>query len=81
MDSKGTWRQGFICLRPPIPSPFPCYKLYENMLLYLLTQKRGGGEPVRRLEGRQFRRGAKNTNMIDSISSLQTLLNTSKDDI
>ncbi len=27
--SKGAWRQVFICLRPPIPYPLPCYTLYE----------------------------------------------------
>jgi hypothetical protein len=56
----------------PVP---PCYTLftYMNIPLYLFTKGRGrggGGDPVRRLEVRQFTRGIENTNMIDSIISL-----------
>ncbi len=56
LTSKGTWRQVFICQRPPIPSfTPPWYTLCGYLPLYLFTQGMGGGsggEPVRRLEGR-----------------------------
>ncbi len=61
----------------------PFYTLYKFIDLYLFTQGReegGGGEPVRRLEGQYFTRGVENTNMTDSISTLQSI-NTRKDDI
>ncbi len=51
--------------------------------LCTFTLGRGGGalwEIREKIEG-QFTRGVENTNMTDCISSLQTLLNTSKDDI
>jgi hypothetical protein len=49
LTSKGPWRQVFICLRPPIPSPPRCYTLYEYIILYLFTQVGGewGGELTR----------------------------------
>ncbi len=39
------------------------------------------GEVRVKVEGQKFTRGVENTNMTDCISSLKTLLNTSKDDI
>ena len=57
IDCKSSWRQVFIYLRPPVP-------------LYLFTQGRGVGEPVRRLQVRQFTRGVENTNTTDCISGL-----------
>ncbi len=46
LTSKCTWRQVFICLRPPLPShPSPRYTLYVLLYipLYLFTQERGKG--------------------------------------
>jgi hypothetical protein len=56
-------------LQEPEPSPTHCINRY--MPLYLFTQGRGeGGEPVRKLEGRQFTRGVENANITDCISSI-----------
>jgi hypothetical protein len=41
----------------------------------------GVGEAGEKIEGQQFTRGVKNTNMTDCISSLLTVLNTSTEDI
>jgi hypothetical protein len=59
------------------------FTLYKYIDMYLFTQGRGdgGSKPVRRLERQWFTGGVENTNMTDCISSLLTLLNTSKDDI
>ncbi len=48
--------------------------------LHILERGRGGGGQ-RETRGQQFTRGVENTNMTDCISSLKTLLNTSKDDM
>jgi hypothetical protein len=38
---KGTWRQLFIYLRPPIPHP-PRYTLYEYMYPCTYSHREGG---------------------------------------
>ncbi len=60
--------------------PPPSHTL--SVLLYVYFGKGGGvGEVREKVEGQQYTRGVENTNMTDCISSLKTLLNTSKDDI
>jgi hypothetical protein len=49
--------------------------------MFTLGRGIGVGEAREKIEGQQFTRGVKNTNMTDCISSLLTLLNTSTDDI
>jgi hypothetical protein len=62
---------------PPPPTATHC--LY---ILYVYFGKRGGvGEVREKVEWQQFTRGVENINITDCISSLKTLLNTSKDDI
>jgi hypothetical protein len=53
---------GLYLSEAPIPPPPPSYKLHEYITLYLFTQGGWAGEPVRRLEGREFTRGVENTN-------------------
>jgi hypothetical protein len=61
----------------PPPPPVPhCKKTYRtSVLIHIGKEGKGGGgrgEPVRRLEGRQFTRGVANTNMTDqSINSIK----------
>ncbi len=50
-------------------------------VLYVCKGGEGSGEVREKVEGQQFTRGVENTNITDCISSLYTLLNTSKDDI
>jgi hypothetical protein len=48
----------------------------------MVRGKGGGvGEVREKVEGQQLTRGVENTNMADCISSIQTILNTSEDDI
>jgi hypothetical protein len=66
-------------LPPPPHTPQP-----HTVFIYctLLWEGVGGvGEAREKVERQQFIRGVENTNMTDCISSLQTILNTSKDDI
>ncbi len=83
---KGIGRQVFICLGPLTSQVFVwgCkailqvrnqlkYTVYKSSIhtsVLMHTGKGGGGQPVRRLEGRQFITGVENTNMTDCISSL-----------
>ncbi len=62
----------------PPPSHSHTLSVYTIRLLW----ERGGlGEVREKVEGQQFTRGVENTNITDCVFSLETLLNTSKDDI
>ncbi len=67
---------------PTAPSP-PPPQLHTVCIYCTFTFGKGEwvGEVREKVEGQQFTRGVENINMTDCISSLQTLLNTSKDDI
>ncbi len=56
--------------RPPV---IHCMNTYIPLYLFTQGRGRGEGEPVRRLEGRQFTRGVENTNMTDCVSPVYKL--------
>jgi hypothetical protein len=51
------------------------------VIFVVVVFEKGGGEVREKVEGQQYTRGIENTNMTDCISSLQTLLNSIKDNI
>ncbi len=75
------WRYlGGRCLSvwgPRSPRPIPVTQWMNTCTPVVIHTGKGGrgggGEPVRRLEGRQFTRGVENTKMTDCISSLYKL--------
>ncbi len=52
----------------PYPLPPPLHTVWTHTLVLIHTGGGGGGEPVRKLEGRLFTRVVENTNMTDCIS-------------
>ncbi len=52
LPCKGTLRQVFICKRPRTPYPPLTHWIRVFSILYLFTQRRGGGESTTREKGR-----------------------------
>jgi hypothetical protein len=72
---KGTLRQVFTCLRPrTLTPPTPCIRV--RVLFHTAEGGWGEVEPERRERGNSLLSWVENTNVIDCISSLYTLINT-----
>jgi hypothetical protein len=61
---------GVYLSEAPGPLPPPVTNCMNTCIPVLIHTGKGGGEPVRRLEGRLFTRGVENTNMTHCISCL-----------
>jgi hypothetical protein len=68
-------------MTPYYPPPLIHCIVYTCVQVYLFTGRGGESLSGRRLEEQRFTKPVENANMTDCISSLQTLLTTSKDDI
>ncbi len=77
---KGTWRQVFICLRPPIPSPSPplLHTIHTPVLIHTGKEGRGGrwtSEKVRgtlvHKRGRKYQHDWLYFQSINSINSIK----------